>query len=698
MDGFRIHTVAAEGFKGFTNRQEFSIGGRHLFVFGPNAHGKSSLIEAIRWGLFGSTRRQGEAVANTRYTGSCRVEIGLVRSGDQLHLRRVLSKGAGGRTDAEVIDKSGTTRSIKQVLPQLDSASAGEHVHAIYSQQSGTNRRAPEDLEPFERTVYSHLGLTDAKALQTQLESFLQEQEALEKRLGEEIDKARSGVDQEIQDLRARQGRILDLSPWGEGRAPTVSETEFRIRDFISRIDSTESPSSGASADALLDLARQALNKLEHSTVTEYQTEIDSLAARNHELTNISSKLDGIHMEKQTLVSAINESTIDIETKLGSFTIQEITQQKNDVLATIEYQELLMSLTEQGAEIVGRMNDQQMACPLCDAQHERDELLSLIHARLSGDSHQLRRECYEELQKLTDEVHSLQRIVDDSRLTLDSLKLEHQEALGRTRKLIDIDGHSIDKNAIAVEINRNRRLIEQREHLRDEGDSLIKREALALANVEDESKLHVIQKRMRELQEIGEAAQEAQRTLDTLVAFGETVRGIHEAMNETLVSWLRDQLPGVTEPMSEAFTALTRHPVYDRLAIPHTDLPRLRLRVSSAEDPNELSNPEDVLNGQALSALELVPYFALGQLREAPVEVFTLLLDDPTQAFDPGHIELLIQRLSVLADSTQLIVASHETERFENLVEMHFPADSYCILKVEDFSRINGPGFVVVNA
>ena len=50
-DGFRIKRISVEGFKGFTETQEIDVRNRHVFLIGPNGNGKSSIIEAIRWGL-----------------------------------------------------------------------------------------------------------------------------------------------------------------------------------------------------------------------------------------------------------------------------------------------------------------------------------------------------------------------------------------------------------------------------------------------------------------------------------------------------------------------------------------------------------------------------------------------------------------------------------------------------------------------
>ena len=90
VKGFRVQTVAIEGFKGFTTRKKIDLKGCHVFLLGQNGNGKSSIIEAIRWGLFGSTGRQNEIVANRDYPGRCRVDITLIREGKQLNLRRTL--------------------------------------------------------------------------------------------------------------------------------------------------------------------------------------------------------------------------------------------------------------------------------------------------------------------------------------------------------------------------------------------------------------------------------------------------------------------------------------------------------------------------------------------------------------------------------------------------------------------------------
>ena len=63
---FRIHRLHIEGFKAFTEPQTVDIGG-HVFVFGRNSLGKSSVVEAVRWCLFGLPGRRELAARNVLY-------------------------------------------------------------------------------------------------------------------------------------------------------------------------------------------------------------------------------------------------------------------------------------------------------------------------------------------------------------------------------------------------------------------------------------------------------------------------------------------------------------------------------------------------------------------------------------------------------------------------------------------------------
>ena len=213
--GFRVQNVKIEGFKAFTTKQEIDLKGRHVFLLGQNGNGKSSIIEAIRWGLFGSTGRPNEIVANRGYAEACRVEITLMRSGTQWNFRRTLIRGASGGSDAELTDGQGQEHAIRDIMPQLDSVDAGEGTHIIFAPQATPLRRQPEDLDAFERTVFNHLGLTHPRSLLSQIYSFLTVHQELEVRLGGRLNEIRQEVESEMAHLERQRGIVPAFTTLG---------------------------------------------------------------------------------------------------------------------------------------------------------------------------------------------------------------------------------------------------------------------------------------------------------------------------------------------------------------------------------------------------------------------------------------------------------------------------------------------------
>ena len=260
--GFSIQAVAIEGFKGFTTRQEIDLEGRHLFLLGQNGRGKSSIVEAVRWGLFGSARRPNEVIANRGYTGRCRVEIELRRDGRTWNLRRTLIRGASGGSDAQLTDQDGTEQPMQEIMPHLDSVDTGEGMHIIFSPQSAPLRRQPEDLSPFERTIFSHLGLTHPRALLSHLASFKDDQETLEVELSDKLTEKRKDIDKQLVDLERRRNNILVAPPWDGSVAPSRHSSEIKAKNIISEITNAALDGSldGASIAALIYHAEDALN------------------------------------------------------------------------------------------------------------------------------------------------------------------------------------------------------------------------------------------------------------------------------------------------------------------------------------------------------------------------------------------------------------------------------------------------------
>src|SRR2546427_7414271 len=90
---YRIESLVVEGFKAFSTPQEIVISGKHCFLFGANARGKSSIVEAIRWCLFG-LERDSDVRNRFREAGDCRVELRLRDAAGVWRVERRLRPGS----------------------------------------------------------------------------------------------------------------------------------------------------------------------------------------------------------------------------------------------------------------------------------------------------------------------------------------------------------------------------------------------------------------------------------------------------------------------------------------------------------------------------------------------------------------------------------------------------------------------------
>lgn len=174
--------------------------------------------------------------------------------------------------------------------------------------------------------------------------------------------------------------------------------------------------------------------------------------------------------------------------------------------------------------------------------------------------------------------------------------------------------------------------------------------------------------------------------------FGTCARQIKEVLAASLVKQLKASTPFLNEPLTAAFDSLTSHTSYDMVVIHLPSFPSLKIHVVSPADPESLQHPGQVLNGQVVNAPELVVHLAFAELTKAPIEVLLLMLNDPTQSFDTSHVKILVLKLADLGNRVQLVIATHEVEKFDEFVGKSFQPGEYSVVRVKSSTRRPGQG------
>ena len=678
--GFRIQNVAIEGFKGFTTRKEIALNRGHAFLLGQNGNGKSSIVEAIRWGLFGSTGRPNETVANRDYSARCRVEITLMREGKVWHLRRTLIRGSSGGSDAELTDDQGEEHPIRNIMPQLDSTDAGEGMHIIFAPQSTPLHRQPEDLSPFERTVFNHLGLTHPRALLSQLNDFLGTQELEEKELGDNLTEARRDIDRDISQLENQRDAIVGSPPWGSGHVPSIVESENKARSIIEEITNNppDKSLSGLSLDALIDKAEDALEDRRAQDLDELEKKVAEIIERRENLEafrNTQTKIE-------TQQSMFRDKQSKLDDTLDGMSFDELQNSVNEKRTEVDVQALIRSIVENASELLHRDEEDSVSCPVCETLHSRQDLKGILQqtiGKLSATTSLM----LDKLKSQLEQAEKLEREAQSLKSDLDKLEKEADTIMTS----IDPDDAKDIPKRIEQCLDREASIREQIDGREDRLNEMERR----LSNLMEEDRFHDIRKRLTGIKQSRSRFERVEKAYQDLVAFGESVRSIRRAVEICLKEQLENDIPRVSESLSKVFASLTRHPWYDRLTIVEDKLPKLELQVASSLDPSGRGHPTTVLNGQSESALELVPYFAFSQADDTPTEVYLVLLDDPTRAFDENHTEILVEQLAELGRNVQLVIASQETSRFRELVPKNFESDSYIIVEPTQWTHSDGP-------
>ena len=693
--GFLVQSVGIEGFKGFTTRKEIAFNGRHVFLLGRNGNGKSSVIEAVRWGLFGSARRPNEIVANRGYVGRCRVEITLINEGQKWHLRRTLNRGTTGGSDAVLTDEHSREHSIQEIMPQLDSVDAGEGMHIIFAPQATPLRRQPEDLSAFERTVFNHLGLTHPRALLAHIENLIDGQELTERDLGQKLTDTRNEIDTEIERLERLRGNIVSAPPWESERPPLIAQSENKVRALITEItgEKPDESLSGLSLDALIDNAEDALNERRSQDQTgleDQELEVESRKTRLDDLSDILKTIKAREQEAQRIQE-------NLDGVLQGISIDDLRNIIADTKAKADVIALQRQIVDAAVELLSREEGGAITCYTCGAGHTRQDFEGALHdldAQLSGsappdlaDLENRRRlaEAYDaQSQDILGAIADLKRAEDEAKNYIRSEDGEDAlpEHVGIATLAEAITRHSERVSSIRAQI--------------DGQESWFAEKRAQLSKMREEERFHQIQRDLERRRQSKNRFARIETAYANLVSFGGSVREIRQAVSSGLNDQLAKDLPRVSERLSQVFNGLTNHPWYDRLTIARDPMTKLELRVSSSQEPAS-EHPTGVLNGQSESALALVPYFAFGQADDAPTEVYLVLLDDPTRAFDEEHISILVERLADLGSNVQLMVASQETGRFRELLPKNFEPASYVVVEPTNWTHHDGPDLDVAN-
>ena len=689
---FRIQRLRIEGFKAFAAPQSLEIGG-HVFVFGRNGLGKSSVVEAVRWCLFGLADRPEAEVRNVFYpAGECKVELELDGPGGRWRMQRRLRPGSG-RSDLTIQDPNGTTVPQAKVFPHIARLGPREGTHIIFASQQSTRRRPQADITDFDKVLYSYLKVDDVPDLLHRLDQELEEQREIERQLAEEIDEAEESLRSELKELRSRIEENLAAAPWPGETVPTNAETDARIRAFVEECSASLERADGGTVtrEWLLAEAERAIQQLSAATQDAVPRQLTAARDAFQQLATARETFDELTEQLKTAQAQVESCEHDMKNALGDTTKQQLLKERDALVRQDNQLAQYVALVQQAARYFGEFSPEE--CPVCDTGVGPADVLAWLKGRLASDLRATQlAESLTTVQVRLEAIGAAEAALAAAGATCSSVEPRAAAARIQLERLLDDPADLSSSNRTAENLAERIRQLEL--ELRESG-SLVAIKRNALKNLQAETRFQRYRSReenlRRNLESGLEPARDAHRDFADVL---ETLHTIREALLESFNNTLDGTKPQINALMTEVYDRLTHQASFPKIEVesgPADETRTLRVRVTSDRTPGESFEPYEVLNGQAFNALNLVPYFVFSQFQAEALELDCLLIDDPSQSFDTSRVELLLQELATAATHAQLIVASHEEDRFTPFIDKYFPPGSYRVLRVKSFAPDLGP-------
>jgi exonuclease SbcC len=374
---FRISNLAIEGFRGINNRMNIDLNGNAAVLFGPNGVGKSSVMQAVEWGLFGglvsavvgpAEFKKEDAVVNSFHSQKkATVEVILEdEKGKRVKLIRERKLGrstTAGKTELKVevegkeysddVAQSELNRLLR-ITPTEFYASTYLHQEAIRDLIVGDPLLRSEVIDKllglhFVRELIDYLPVKhvgkEAKGIEEEIEDIknrkMQEVVISRKRLAElEAGMEKSGIDSSKLNLQS-------LVKLVEKSSEDISEIAANVKVKVKELEKPTLDLS--SSEKTLGQMRKVISELEKAWTNVYKEKVSDLSILKSTKQNYEEALNEV-------ASLETKEPKDLRTKKSGISDQ-ISKMDTELRAKISARKFLQDESVAIGHLCSNLND-----------------------------------------------------------------------------------------------------------------------------------------------------------------------------------------------------------------------------------------------------------------------------------------------------------------------------------------------------
>lgn len=691
----RLHSIELDGFRGFASKQVLDLSADAIVVVGANGNGKTSLFDALLWGLTGRLPRivahDDLLVSRFSTTGTARVALTLAHAdGSLITITRLFD---GQQTKVTVETESTRLRGpeaegfiIRQLWPDAAMATVPEDALAtvmtrsVYLQQDLVKEfiDSTNGQERF-AAVSELVGAGRVTELQVELER--------EKRAWSKATNSRIS---DLQNVRSRvanlKSRLQELS---SRPTPSGAEEDFGIwaawwKDLQGlSVDVASVPMTSPEAAQTIDEAIAQLDAVRRASERQRQAllglESDLLALAGQGTTDLGPMQAAVagantRMHRAQAAVAGEQARVSEVRRLQAQLEDKSAQLRT--LATIALKHL------------GKK------CPVCDQEY---------------DTEATRRR----LQTMSEDVGAPTVVADALGGLLAELSSAEAELSSAQQKLAVAAKHASDSAATRATIDR--RLLELGFAVANDEDAASRVHAAINATVVEQERIEAAQaagealalalsragdqKTIVELRQEIAAAEASIALEDADLAqrsqTGDLAQRVIEALRESASQVVTERVSEIEPVLQETYGRIDVHPAF-RVARFLTSAAQGRGQLSTVvSDPFaevQCDEPATVLSSSQMNTLAVCTFLSLNLgMMNPPLRA--AILDDPLQSLDDINLLGLVDLLRRAKDKRQLCVSTHDA-RFGDLLARKLrpgsPDQRTLVIELDGWSRL-GP-------
>jgi DNA repair protein SbcC/Rad50 len=682
MSEFMLAKIGISGFRGFTNHQELQFGKPLILLHGENRKGKSSVINAIEWCLFGAEvgaikygdirERDAWEVRNLN-SPTCQVECEFQTSdGKVLTVKRTYKSQKTSELSYEI--KGGEKSTEEKKLHTLLRISPTDFVSSVHLHPEILRSIIVAKPKDRKDAIDRLLGLSE---LRDMVDAFGAEKPG---GWGAELDQSLEVLNGKLTTaLGEKQKIIVDESAVlaSKGVKPQDLTAEgarghaAKVRDDLQKFANTYQLPAPSIAEPL-DFAcvQQFLGQLPKA-IQKLRNEHPVLADQGKHRVQ-KSKLEGLKSSYINQRKLSEDAEVTLDTYPEKRSIDQINEEASILKGDIERADAEMRLVAKNATVLdnalaffqNRATGEQLTCPLCgessrSVEEWRTHIKKEIEAKNLTPLQTRKEELAKKsaaLEKARNDKAALQKKVAEERAKLLASVKEIEQATGRTISQADDPAAILDAEIKIVDVTLSS-MQGQVEMI----NSSLEGFQQDLLDLDRFQRIGKAQQEMAKIEAIHE--NDSYKQLSALrkdaEQYAQDVELLIEGLRNAVNAAAQQRLTAVQKSISDTFTKLTNRPDYPGLRVsPAGDGYAIEL----TNNKSEAIKAVPILNHADINCAALSIFLALAGSAQISHRLGFVILDDPSQSLDKLCKQKLCAVLEGLCDSRQVIVATADEE------------------------------------